>query len=354
LGMQSCVHATAVEITRPDGIDKWPVDKYLIYFIKEDRKWAGFMPREAWETTSDNSYDKMLHSGKGEDWRAWMDFHDGMTPAAGWLVGTKDIDAIRKDKVPVQYFGGGIAKSDMTTGLHASAEEAATGYGFRGNMPNTSWAIEFAGVWTSEKTKLSEEDSEYLNKSQFMARGCRDLSKYEEEFDPYGLLWKKATYATTGEQLQATYDFANKALGLNPMAAAYNETSDECVEAMWSRLPGPALFEFHFVRASPPFPDDSASLFQKYVGNNRDLSSGCFDHYLYNSLILWTEDLDPYVRNLQKLSASFLALKLQEDLFSIVFSFPSNEAIVMDMRSSKLSAVEPKVFDACEETCCNA
>jgi len=337
----SCVQTVGVELSRADGEYKTPLDKYTLYFVKDSRKWAGLLSRDFAAKASDAAFRDLIQTGTNASWQGWMDFHDGLTPTLNPFG--LNFTHLRNDKVPVQLFHG------------LSAFDGAWGIGIRFNIPNTSRTLEFDGIDTQKMNALSPEDQEYLSQMQALptAFGCRNLSVKVMDDDALATLWKKSTYFVERTYQREAYEFAVAALGLEKLTAPYALPPDfECTAALWSRFPGPAkYFQFHLV-STPSWPAKGAALYHRYIGEVRNLESGCFDHYLYDSLILWSEEsLDPFVRRLQQLETPFLARKLQ-GVFSLIFSFPMAPAIVIDIRGIMLSAVDAEEFDPCLETKC--
>jgi len=276
-----------------------------------------------------------------------MDMHDGITPVLDFTG--LDLTNLRTDNYPVQSFNG------------LSTIDGTLGTGMRTMLPHTTRGLEFDGLETTGRPALSSDDRAWLDSQDHLplAFACRNLSVTEEHSDfddPEDLLWKKATYAVQASKLQETHEFARAVLGLESLPSQFPEVSngaDGCLATRWNRFTGRnKYFEFHLVSSAPSYLAMGVDKFHDYLGMTHNLESDCFDHYLYDSLILWADSLDPYVRRLQQLGAPFLALKLQDQLFSIVFSFPMAPAITIDIRSSSLDAVEAKQFDSCKRTHC--
>jgi len=368
-----CLEAVSVELSRQDGILKSPMDKYTITFIKDDLKWAGDLPRNTFETLSDMAYREMVTSGKLKDHRPWMDFHDGLMPTFWWRSdadqsiysdgtlnylgkGThnvsggwccrRNITAIVEDNMPIQRFGSDPWPTSLRPKIH-----------------NSSWTIEMDGLyWAAgmlHAPDFTSEEFMWALSQQKSDGGCRIIEPEPTTNDPLAMVWKrsslwyKATYAVDEASLKVVTEFANDALGFPTVESPFPEPNEDCISATWNEYNESYNFRLHFVSASPPFPNSGTDTYHKYQASIRNLESGCFDHYLYNSLILWSESLDPFVRRLQQLGTPFLALRLQDQLFSLVFSFPAAAAIVVDIRSSILSEVEPTDFDPCSHTQCS-
>jgi len=347
------VEFVGVQLSRQDGLYRSPQDKYTLYLVKDDRKWAGLMPRDTFSRLSDDAYDDMITSRKSKDHRPWVDFHDGIQDSWRWLEdpskpnfnkkeGARSIKELVQDSVPVQNLGYKTMRS---------------------NIPNTSHFLEIDGVGRLDYFVDDGEES-WWKSSQEADSGCRTVTNPDlvngtssaidgKTLYHWESLWYKATHFIEESGLNAASEFAKNALGFVPISPGFPEPKqDGCIGAKWNARSTGDWFQLHFVSSSPPFPDMGASSYHDYQSSIRNLKSGCFDHYLYNSLILWSDSLDPFVRRLRQLDTPFLALKLQDQLFSLVFSFPNNAAIVIDIRSSELSEAEYEHFDPCMRTQC--
>jgi len=155
--------------------------------------------------------------------------------------------------------------------------------------------------------------------------------------------WWKSTLVAANPEAAAL--FAVAVLGASLVDSAYEyigHVPPECTAAAWVRLPGlspgPGNFELHFVRASElyqKFPGE-INAYTQQVRSLRNLTAGTFDAFMYNSLMLHVDSLDPFVQRLQKLNLPALASRTGPHEFALFLDVPEND-IIIQLRSEHLT-----------------
>lgn len=253
------------------------------------------------------------------EYSRWADNHDGVI----------------FDDDTMQYFD--------TLGFSRGTDIVQRGQVFvRMQVPSTAWLVEVSGdPIYSIVDEVFESRPDRFFEAQSDVASCRELRESGEgRLSP--LFWWKATMASADPKTAGA--FAVKYLFGTEIESAYPHGGN-CTLAVWIQLP-PPLFQLHFVHTGAhytPHPDIVDWVQQQE--SIRDLESGIFDQYMHNSLILWTNSLDPFVQQLQADGQPFLTLK-KDNFFSLFVSVPKN-SLVFQIRSTHLTLKPSGIFDAC-------
>ena len=76
--------------------------------------------------------------------------------------------------------------------------------------------------------------------------------------------------------------------------------------------------------------------------------TGCVNSYMLNNLVFATESLDPFAQRLDELAVHYLALDLGDETYALLFSFPGNEGVTLQLQSHHLSHVAPRAVEFCD------
>jgi len=163
-------------------------------------------------------------------------------------------------------------------------------------------------------------------------------------------LWWKSTYAVADAYKAMT--FAEDVLGSTKGYCPFPyPPTDKCTGALWLEVApeGDKTFEMHFVEMYDG-KQQIVEFHEYHAQQAKALSKGCMQASLYDNLAMNVATLDPFVRRLQKSDTPFLAMKVG-DRYALIFAFPGNEAVVMQLQSDVLTAVEAMDPEAVAKAC---
>jgi len=252
----------------------------------------------------------------------WTDFHDGH------IVETLRFDHLEMDMQPFQLYDSGIVQ--------------------RAYIPNTTWTME----WRVDSLfdLVFPSSAEYGELVKFTSPDkCRNF--FNDEI-PERAYWK-----TTFPVLNAS---AAMEFALDVLHGKRLEKENPypwprqpgCIAVQWASLPqaAGAAFQMHFVE---DFVYDtvlhSIPEFLQYQQDflQTDVSKGCINSFMLNNLILETDSLDPFARRLDELSVPYFVFAI-EDRYALLFSFPGNEGVTLQLQSPHLSYVAPGPVEFCK------
>jgi len=200
----------------------------------------------------------------------------------------------------------------------------------------------------------SASDMEYLtNHTWELDEPCRmsmeeEAQHAEESGGANNDLWWKSTYSVANAY--KAMKFAEDVLGATKGFCPFPyPPTDECTGALWLEVApeGDKTFKMHFVEM---FHEYDKKFHEYHAEQAKALSKGCMQASLYDNLAMSVATLDPFVRRLQKSDTPFLAMKVG-DRYALIFAFPGNEAVVMQLQSDVLTAVEAMDQEAVAKAC---
>jgi len=199
-------------------------------------------------------------------------------------------------------------------------------------IPYTLWSVEFTG--------RGHDGSE---KQGLIVAECRDLGRSLDYIET----WKKATFMTSDPAAAAR--FAMDVLGAEHLESPYPwPPQPGCYSAQWVVFPESG-FQFHFPHGDsvPPL-HPNAEEFVKSVEQVRNISSGAFDVWMYNSLIFRVASLDPWVLRFQSKGVPFVVVRIDSDegSYALIADIPGTGSVVQ-LRSSSVSVVAPLLPEVC-------
>lgn len=252
----------------------------------------------------------------------WTDFHDGHTSD------TIRLDHFEEDNHLFQlYPDHGVA---------------------RAYVPNTTWTIEWRKGAATEY--MNPSTKAYGKKVSFPRPDkCRNFSNDE---NPERTYWKSIFPVLNAS---AAKEFALDVLHAKPLEKENPfpwPRQPGCIAVQWASLPQAAgePFQLHFVE---DFVYDtvlhSIPEFLQYQQDflQTDVSKGCINSFMLNNLILETESLDPFARRLDELSVPYFVFAI-EDRYALLFSFPGNQGVTLQLQSPHLSYVAPRPVEFCK------
>jgi len=250
------------------------------------------------------------------DFYEWFDNHDGFP-----------LEAFLWDKALADNLDFTVGDADMI-GIDGLPSPVV-----RIMIPYTLWTLEFTGGGHNGSEKQGES-----------AALCRDIGLSFEYIET----WKKATFMTSDPAAAAR--FAMDVLGAQHLESPYPwPPQPGCYSAQWVVFPESG-FQLHFPSAgdSVPLMHPTAGEFVKSVEQVRNISSGAFDVWMYNSLIFRVASLDPWALRFQSKGVPFVVVRIDSDegSYALIADIPGT-GIVLQLRSSNASVVAPLLPEAC-------
>ncbi|CAE7256423.1 unnamed protein product [Symbiodinium sp. CCMP2456] len=324
MGLVEAEAAAAVQITSREGnveqlyflkAPSWRSDQNL---TMEDFVRAAEM---SWATVMDK---KQLYT-------PWTDYHDGHR------VETMRIDNFQADRHHFQNY--------VPLQTNDSAIRIIRDY-----IPNTTWTMEwFAGLGSSMTLPLDYMDTEATADPD----ACRKVDRLFKKN-----MWWKSTFAVTNASIAR--DFAIRILGATPASDPFPwPPNRHCIAAQWVTLPysGPRhwkALQLHFVE-DPVYRSTLHGIpaFQQYQQEFMRSHTDCINSFMLNNLVLKAESLDPFIKRLSEASTSYFVSQVRaadskhDATYALIFSFPGNEGVTIQIRSAHVSAASPTPFKLC-------
>lgn len=283
-----------------------------LYFLKSaDWQSSGKLGMKDFVQAANLSWRSVMERDRA--YTPWVDFHDGH-----W-VETLRFDRLEADLLPFQVY--------------------PLGFVGRGYVPHTTLTME----WLGPMRPHSEQYAKMVGFEQ--PDKCRDISK--DRF-PEVTFWK-STFAVLNAS--AAKDFAVDLLQAEEVAPNPFPwpRQPDCIAVQWVALPQAfGTFQLHFVE---DFVYDTVLHgIPEYLQHQREfLKTGtteCINSFMLNNLILETSSLDPFARRLEELSVPYFAFEIKER-YALLFSFPGNEGVTLQLQSAHLSHVVPRPVQIC-------
>lgn len=277
-------------------------------------------------------------SPKAKSWSHWGDLHDGLADYTFNLsnAAADQLKFFHHGSVTRNYLAGTAYTFELKLAFADGVEvQKGVDYGF---------AVE------------SESDMEYLtNHTWDLDEPCRmDMAEEAAHaMDGNGAnnhLWWKSTYSVANAYKAMV--FAEDVLGATKGFCPFPyPPTENCTGALWLEVAaeGDKTFEMHFVEMFDGH-DQIVDFHEYHAEQAKALSKGCMKASLYDNLAMNVATLDPFVSRLQRHDTPFLAMKVG-DRYALIFAFPGNEAVVMQLQSDVLTAVEAMDQDAVAKAC---
>lgn len=316
-GLQESSENAAVLVKKPDGT---PLEQ--LYFLKVPNwKSSKNVTMRDFVEAADLSWKKVMRHEQA--FSPWSDFHDGHT------MDTLRFNRLKKDQVSFQLYGSGSVG--------------------RAYIPHTTSTMEWFGEeWDVSKDAYASNVSfDYTEVDK-----CRNYSADDHTL-PNRAFWK-STFAVLN--VTAARDFAVDVLHAKPRKVNPYPWPPKpgCIAVQWLKLPhqnDSLAFQFHFVQ---DFVYDTVLYgipeFLQYQREFLKSTKGCINGFMLNNLILRTASLDPIVKRLNALAARYFVFEIAAGKYAqyaLLFSFPGNEGITLQIQSSHLSYVAPKPLRIC-------
>lgn len=254
------------------------------------------------------------------DYTRWMDNHDGFQLEPEII----NVDYFMENDFPVQK--GGVFSRVL--------------------IPRTSWAMELSGdVIIAASQQIAENDPGRTFKvanADFVCRVPLGDKVDDTQFSPR--FWWKSTFASADPEAAAS--FAETYLFGTWITSEY-PLGDNCTLSTWVVLPQ-NTYQLHFAHTAPcETPSPNIDEWVQHQESIRSLETGKFDQHMSNTVVYWTNSLDPFVQKLKMDNVPFVVLELIEGTFGLYISIPKN-GIVLQIRSNHLTETSPLgFFDAC-------
>lgn len=319
------------------------VEEYRVFFIKPSTSAADDITRQVARSWA--------QAMTAHAWSPWGDFHDGV-----YGLPHVNLTRIYEDGIDDWYYDPG-----------------ERGYA-RWYIPSTTWTWEFQdftsdNIATGHELDCEDGTVDFIfskNDGRFLTRDGNEpcggannhaldyLSQHSWSRDQPGrglgagytdahthTLWWKVAYAT--KNASQAKDFAMDALGAQLRDCPYAYPADienGFTGAFWlyAIAEEKGGLELHFVEsANMSERKEIADFTTTCAQKAQELVNGCLHPLMLNNLIFEVATLDPFVEKLEAWNAPYLAVKDSND-YALIFAFPGNEAIVMQLRSSILSS----------------
>mmetsp|Transcript_45413 Transcript_45413/g.106247 ORF Transcript_45413/g.106247 Transcript_45413/m.106247 type:complete len:400 (-) Transcript_45413:74-1273(-) len=314
IGLAESEEASAVQVQDSEG----PI-KQLHFFKTPSSRSTERLAMQDFVKAAELSWDSVMH--RQQLYSPWTDFH------VGHKMKTMKPRQFQEDDVPYQYY---IPDPDLSRGWRI----------IRAYVPNTTWTVEWlAEFYDLEKEELNEA---WQTKDPDHCRGQDDRDKRDT--------WWKSTFGVANASLAR--DFAIQVLGAAPAGQPFPwPPRPDCLAAQWVTLPYDGeewrALQMHFVE-NPVYSctlHDLPELLRhqrEFVRSHPD----CINSFMLNSLVLETRSLDPFIRRLAATSTPHFVFKVS-DVYALVFSFPGNEMVTLQIHSQHVSVVSPKPVRFC-------
>ena len=310
VGLHESLENDAVVVKRSDGM---PAEK--LYFLKvpdwtspENLSMTDFIQgaKASWQSVMDGF----------QIYSPWSDYHDGH------LYETINWKQLENDWYKIQLYD-----------IKAVA---------RAYIPNTTWTMEWRAA--HELPNLSNKKyEEYIMTAD--PDKCRNNSDDET---PSRTFWK-STFAVLNAS--SAKDFALDVLNGTEIPNPYPwPPVPGCIAVSWVVLPQDNApdFQLHFVE---DFVYDTVlHSIPEFIQYQRDfLKTGrkCINSFMMNNLILEADSLDPYIRTLEERLVPYFVFEIAQDRYALLFSFPGNEGVTLQLQSPHLTNVEAKPLEFC-------
>lgn len=166
-------------------------------------------------------------------------------------------------------------------------------------------------------------------------------------------LWWKSTFAVVNAY--EAEKFAMEVLGATDSYCPFPYPPNvSCTGALWSRAvaQGDTNWELHFVEMFESAGHEIAVKYHEYHAQQAEaLKKGCMMDSLYDNIAFTASTLDPFVQRLEKAKTPYLAMKTSAGRYALIFAFPGNEGIVVQLQSDILTLVKAKDQDEVTQAC---
>mmetsp|Transcript_9950 Transcript_9950/g.31585 ORF Transcript_9950/g.31585 Transcript_9950/m.31585 type:complete len:446 (-) Transcript_9950:19-1356(-) len=297
----------------------------VMTFVKDKTKPSGKHSIDMFVNASNSEFARIAgDSMRGtRSYSPWVDFHDG------WRGEDFDAQLAIQDGLQFQYYLVVL----------------------RLPFPGTMWTMELHSYDSGLQKHM-------IDSPDLCRRGWFDLLIAKEtDSSEKGNGWWKATFGAPDPVAAA--DWAVKNLGAIKVRGPYPDPPvKDCVFVQWVVLPDgisnnpfgrPSGFMMHFVQEPRKWEGGNVTVkaFAEMQESVRDLEAGIFDSFMYNSLILWADSLDPYVERFKSTKTPFLARRVgDDDTFAVFVDVPGN-GIVLQLRSRHLTATHSPRNNIC-------
>ena len=325
MGLVEAEAAAGVQITSREG------NVEQLYFLKAP----------SWRSEQNLTMDDFVRAAemswatvmdKKQLYTPWTDYHDGH------LVDTMRIDNFQADRHRFQNY------------VPQQTNNSKTNRVIRDYIPNTTWTMEWlAGIDSLMTLPLEYMDTEATADPD----ACRkDDSRMKRD------MWWKSTFAVTNAS--TARDFAIRILGATPASEPFPwPPNRHCIAAQWVTLPYSGFLDWkalqlHFVE-DPVYRSTLHGIpaFQQYQQEFARSHRDCINSFMLNNLVLQAESLDPFIKRLSQASASYFVSQVRvanskhDATYALIFSFPGNEGVTIQIRSAHVSAASPSPFKLC-------
>jgi len=318
IGLAESEEASAVQVQDSEG----PI-KQLHFFKTPSSRSTERLAMQDFVKAAELSWDSVMH--RQQLYSPWTDFHVGLK------VDTMRADHFQEDNQSFQYYIPKLASESWNCKV------------IRAYIPNTTWTVEWHADLLSPRLLTQELLESRRTEDPDHCRGSEGPEMRET--------WWKSTFAVANAS--AARDFAIKVLAAVPRGEPYPwPPQPDCIAAQWVTFPDDGVGErtpmqMHFVedRVYSSIWHGVPELLQ-YQRDFVRSHPNCINSFMLNNLILETGSLDPFIRRLAETSTPHFVFQVS-GTFALIFSFPGNEMVTLQIRSRHSSLVSPTPVKFC-------
>jgi len=164
----------------------------------------------------------------------------------------------------------------------------------------------------------------------------------------------KITYAVANAS--TALDFAKEVLGATerscpfPYPPTVTEEGETVNGAKWSYVTD--KLQMHFVESGDKAQHAHIAAFHN-LGRSKaeDLRNGCVSAFFLNNMNFHVDTLDPFIDKLEERQVPYLATKNGNGDYALIFAFPGNEAVVVQLSSQHLTKAAARPQSQLHENC---
>lgn len=174
--------------------------------------------------------------------------------------------------------------------------------------------------------------------------------------DPHtNSLWWKVAYGVSNASM--AQEFAIDVIGVKKRSCPYSyppdlQTGGSGGYWTYAIAKSEGGMEMHFIESGVSSGHDIIVEYNTIMAEKaKGLALGCWHPLLYNTLIFDVDTLDPFVNKLNSWKSTFLAIQNGSDDYALIIPFPQNEGVVVQLRSSVLTATRAIRSDQVTSSC---
>jgi len=293
-------------------------------------------------------------------WSAYGDFHDG-THTLPFNFTRAALDNLSHDWFydPLPQSGGALARfyvpgltwtwefwdPDATAGLFVNRDDGTPEHLV---YTDDKW-MTADGTLPSKSAAFNHLDEHTWHLPQSDRNDTWDQDPHTNS------LWWKVAYGVSNASMAR--EFALDVIGAKKRSCPYSYPPDLQTGASggywtYAIAKSEGGMEMHFIESGVPSEHDVIAEYHTIMAEKaKGLALGCWHPLLYNTLIFDVDTLDPFVNKLNSWGSTFLAIQNGSNDYALIIPFPQNEGVVVQLRSSVLTATRATRSDQVTSSC---